>query len=170
MPLVLDVALWRDGSDLLLNVVSTVGIVIGGVWAFMKFVWGRTFRERLEASVNGEVEAKGGPAFVHAVIKVSNVGLAKVPLRQVGSGLRLFSSSRPSDDEVGAKWSRVTTVGVLGGHNWIEPGETIHNHVLLALPEDMTTPWQLELHLVSDKHSWVARCIGFHPLMNQEHD
>ncbi len=153
---------WSGISSIAVDVVTILAILLGGGWAFMKFVWGRTFRERLELAVAGDMRDLGDRGYLRIVMQVKNVGLAQVPLTQEGSGLRVFASTDDSTGDSGVKepfWNRLTTVPVLNGHEWIEPGESIIDHAMLLLPNHGDSPCMLQLHLASRKHSWVARCV-----------
>lgn len=46
----------QEATTITYNIVTSAAIVIGGVWAYFKFVRGRTFANRGELSVSASIE------------------------------------------------------------------------------------------------------------------
>ena len=139
--------------DIIGTIVTAAAVIIGGIWAYFNFVKGRTYRPRLEVGLSAQWHAAAGPPLFHLVISVKNIGSSKVDLVQKGTGIRV---SRPQtgpttpDDMI--EWSSVGVFEIFTAHEWIEPSETITDHLLLSLdrPED---PVLLEARLIWKRSS-----------------
>jgi hypothetical protein len=146
---------------ILQGIVTIAAIVIGGIWAYLKYFRGRTFRPRLEPDISGVVVSHGGVSHLKVTASLKNVGLSKVDIEQKGSGLRVFSyDAAPHATEAHiAEWTRIRTFPVLEDHQWIEPGESIEDERLIVIPEDEHLAIQLELRVVSNGITWKERSI-----------
>lgn len=146
---------------ILQGIVTTAAVVIGGIWAYLKFFRGRTFRPRLEPGISGKVIGHGEVSYLIVTASLKNVGLSKVDIEQRGSGLRLFTCDAAPDatEAQVAEWTRIKTFSVLEDHQWIEPGESIEEQRLIVLPEDGHLAIQLELRIVSNGITWKERSV-----------
>lgn len=154
---------WIDAVGGVESVLTSLAILVGGVWTYFKFFRGRTFRERLEAGVSASRGDTDGVAFLEVVVTVRNVGLSKVPIVQEGSGLRILSSDEWMTHDGTAPeaptWTWMATESFLEDHKWVEPGETVTDSLVFRLPSTLEGPVRLELHVVSKKHEWVATTV-----------
>jgi len=57
--------------------VTAVAVIVGGLWAYFKFVRGRTFRPRLELGMSGQWRMIKDEPFLHARVTVKNIGAAQ---------------------------------------------------------------------------------------------
>lgn len=120
--------------DILGTSVTAVALIIGGVWAYFKFVKGRTYRPRLEVGLFGQWRSVDDKHLVQARITVKNIGASVVTLLQEGTGLRVsvLALDQPKAPTP-AIWERLKVFEVLTDHKWIEPGETVSDDLLLDL-------------------------------------
>jgi hypothetical protein len=153
---------WTDYTALLESVLTSLAILAGGVWAYFHYFKGRTFHERLEPSITGEILDQQSYSLLRITLKVCNVGLSKIPILQEGSALRFFSLNSVMPESVTeAPWLRRRTFSIMEGHDWVEPGEVVYDEYLFALPE-RPVAMKAEVVLVSKKHRWVARAVITH--------
>jgi hypothetical protein len=160
------------------SIVTASAVIIGGVWAYFKFVRGRTYRPRLAVEAEGQWLKLGdaspprrgimrrtvlhatdvGTDVFHTRVRVTNIGASKVTLKQYGTGLTVSLPARDRlqleiPDEV--RWEYIPlsqdaaqprTFEIFLEHDWIEPGETVVDDLLLDL---QTRPAivRLEVHL-----------------------
>lgn len=103
-----DASSFKNLAEGIKNVVTTSAVIIGGIWAYLKFVRGRTYRPRLSVDVAGQwlklddagpsrrglaQWILGRPAddsarnVFQTRIRVTNIGASKVSLKQYGTGL-----------------------------------------------------------------------------------
>lgn len=122
----------KNLADLVGAIVTPVAVVAGGTWAYFKFVKGRTFRPRLEVGLFGQWRLVNGQHLLQARIKVKNIGASKVTLIQKGSGLRvsMLADVQRTPPCVVA-WQALRVFETLREHEWIEPGETVSDDLLL---------------------------------------
>jgi hypothetical protein len=72
--------------------ISTVlAIIVGAIWAWFKFVRGRTFQPRVSVEMLGQWRPVDGEqadtsSLFHARVRINNIGAAKVTLKQYGTG------------------------------------------------------------------------------------
>jgi hypothetical protein len=143
------------------TIAETLGLIIGGMWAYYKFFKGRTFRPRLELSVAGKAWHSKNVTHLTASAEIKNVGLSKLELSQEGSALRIFSHAltKPEGTPAVVEWERLITLPVFEKHKWIEPGETISDQMLMALPDNDQSAIKLELRIVSNEIEWNSLTI-----------
>lgn len=140
--------------------VTAVAVVTGGIWAYFKFVRGRTFVARLSIELDGEWRRIHGMTVLHVRVRVKNIGAAKVAINQFGSGVEVGFPAGEWHRQV--TWEKVKYEGggpdasdearqfsVLTEHEWIEPGETVSDEVLLHLEGRQLSPCMLELKLMT---------------------
>jgi hypothetical protein len=149
-----------DSSHKLFQIAA---IVLGGIWAYYKFFRGRTFRPRLEPTLEASVVRVGTALHLKAKAQVKNVGLSKVVLDKEVSGLRIFTvngGSERTTEICPVEWQRRRTLDVFKDHAWIESGETIEDNWLLSLPASQDpSAFRLELKLAGPKTDWYANAI-----------
>lgn len=148
--------------DIIDKATKIVALLIGGAWAYLNYVRGRTFKKRLELKISAkQLRSKAGPLLSGAV-QMKNVGLSKFPIQQKGTAI-IFSDLRPSPGATRPTEMTEEVVGVrevFKDHAWIEPGETIGEDFLLQLPEsEDRIAMKLELRVVAAHIEWNANCI-----------
>ncbi len=129
---------------------KVVALIIGGLFAYVKFFMGRTFRPRLESAISGALTEQDGVRHLAAKVTVKNIGLTKCGIRQEGSGIRIWSYSDMGRTNLGAE-------PILEHHKWIESSETVTDEILISLAADKGVAYQLELWLVSQEKTWIAK-------------
>ncbi|CCK64167.1 hypothetical protein [Mycobacterium canetti] len=168
------------------SIVTAVAVLIGGVWAYRKFVQGRTFKPRLCATMNAQWHFLSDVGHVLRVrIDVKNIGASRVVLTPRGTGLTIAFPAETQTTEAhrstdkwwpDIRWEKVRlleggaqarTFVVLKEHHWIEPGESVSDEFLLNLGRKPTIAklevqllWRLPRWWWKDKEvSFVARQI-----------
>jgi hypothetical protein len=111
------------------NIVSVLAIILGAIWAYYKFLRGRTFSHRAELAVTGDLLGNEDKRAIRARVTLKNMGLTKLPLRT--KVVRVDAIYPAGWDD--RKWERLTTVNVLEPHEWVEPQEPIADEVLIPL-------------------------------------
>jgi hypothetical protein len=149
---------FKDFTGGIQSLITAAGVVAGGSWAYFKFIRGRTYRPRLAVELAGQWRRCSETDALHVRVRVTNIGASKVALNQYGTGLQV---SFPTGCEYQQfKWEKVRlgsggqarddperTFEVLLEHEWIEPGETVSDDLLLDLGRPPSI-YQLELRLL----------------------
>ncbi len=120
------------------SAITALAVLIGGLWAYFKFVRGRTYRPRLSVTMSAQWHPLNGRPMLHARITVKNIGASIVTLRQrggTGLGIGVLSSDQPAPPAA-AEWEVIRVFEILRDHEWIEPGETVSDDLLLDLDSD----------------------------------
>jgi hypothetical protein len=129
--------------------------LIGGAWALLTYYRGRTFRRRLELKLSGKVMLHNGAHLASLDAGVKNVGLSRANIIQQGTWLRIvILGAKPDSDSVALpNQKHLGTSPVFKDHSWVEPGEEIHDVMLVQLPmlarEDIAL--QVNLRIVSEE-------------------
>jgi hypothetical protein len=135
--------------DLIGTLITAAAVIIGGIWAYFKFVKGRTFRPRLEVNMSGQWVNVDEKQLLQARIRVKNIGASKVTLLQEGTGLRVsVLAARQPSAPAAAVWDRRGIFEILKEHAWIEPLETVSDDLLLDLGRPNHVPTLFETRLV----------------------
>lgn len=142
---------WDTITGIAGKLVQITALIVGGLFAYLKFFKGRTYRPRLELTIRGILGEKDGIRYLVPSVTVKNIGLAKCGIRQTGSGIRI------SDYQSDGEWGKPRVVSILTSHEWIESGETVSDEILVPLEGPESIAYMLELRLVSEDFTWMRR-------------
>lgn len=121
-----------DWTSAVLNLVQIAAIILGTIWAYYKFVRGRTFHRRAELTIAGSLLESETPT-VRAHASMKNTGGSVIPLR--AKVLRVTTFSPGDLDTKGRpEWREIAHAPVFQDHDWIESQETIADDVLCPVP------------------------------------
>ena len=81
--------------DIVDKVTKVVALLIGGAWAYLNYVRGRTFKKRLELKISAKEVRSNAGLLLSGAAQIKNVGLSKFPIEQKGTAI-LFFDLRPS--------------------------------------------------------------------------
>jgi hypothetical protein len=151
-------------SEIVWRGATVVGIFAGGVFAYYKFLRGRTFARRVEPRITGTVTRREGTIYVQAEASAKNIGLSRVKID--GDHTRILVRTRkPGTGE----WVPFDTYRVFEDQTSIEPGVTVGEPILIEMPEDNYVAIRLTLGVArSRKTSWFA--IGLVNLTPEGHN
>ena len=120
--------------DIAGTLVTAAAVIIGGLWAYFRFIKDRVYRPRLEVGLFGQWRQLSGRPVLHARVTVKNIGATDVELLQEGTGLTV---KRGVDVQpvppAATAWEPVAAFSILEDHQWIEPNETVSDDLLLRL-------------------------------------
>lgn len=160
---------WRDPdilgypTEVIQQIVTTLGIIIGGVWGYFHFHRGRTYVPRLVLTVSHSVTKANGRLYLTAKITVKNVGLSKVFVNHMGTTC-IVQFLPPSTKRNGArlvsKWIPFTVTRIFENVRILEAGVAIVEHVLLEVPSDGAKVWKILARVVTSKRKGSAECIS----------
>lgn len=129
---------WANIADIVSSLATAAGIVLGGLWAYFKFIRGRTFASRAELTVAGSMFNGPSGRAVKAIVSVKNTGLTKIALQSDGKIVRLdgvpqSELSAAASGQANISWQELMLTAILEDHEWIEAQETVTDEVLLAV-------------------------------------
>lgn len=130
-----------------------VAILVGGPWAFFRFIRHRTFKRRIELEVGGEVIRDEGRLRLLATCRAKNIGLVRFPIEAEGTGLQVYShgveSTEPEPEGTLAEWREMGIWRTFAGRELLEPGEPAEDQLLIELPAANFAALRLELIVYS---------------------
>jgi hypothetical protein len=139
--------------DIVSTAITTLAVIVGALWAYFKFVKGRTFRPRLEVGLRGQWRIIDGQQWLQAQVSVKNIGASVVRLLQPGTGLRISALSEEQETApADASWESLRVFSILEDHEWIEPGETVADDLLLHVGPNIPVPTRFDARLVWNWH------------------
>jgi len=152
----------KDFSDAFANITQSLALIAGGVWAYFKFVKGRTFQARLTPTVSGKFVSIDGSAFLIVTTLLENVGLSRIVFDQEASSVVVFEYVPAEAEEILSvqnKWLTVLEV-FRDKDRYIEPNEIVERQTLIALPRISNIGYQLELRVFSDSgYTWRTTTV-----------
>jgi hypothetical protein len=151
----------KDFTDAFVNVTQSLALICGGVWAYLKFVKGRTFEDRLIPNVSGKFVSIDRSVFLVVTTQLKNVGLSRVAFDQEVSSLVVFEYVPSEAEEIlSVKNNRLTSFKVFGDKDrYIEPNEVTERQTLIALPR-VSSIGYLEFEVSSASgYMWRATSI-----------
>lgn len=153
----------KDFTDAFANVVQSVALIAGGVWAYFKFAKGRTFQDRLIPTVNAEFVLIDGSVFLVVTTQTKNVGSARIAFNPKASTVKIFEYILSDTSQiVSVETKRLGSFTVLGDEDkYIEPNEVVQRQSLIVLPRVSIIGYQLEFEVLSvSGYSWRATTIA----------
>lgn len=140
---------WNKTIDSSQKAITGLAVIIGGIWAWLKFFRGRTFRSRIELAVSAKIIMSGNNKFLKATMEMKNVGLSQVILKTDAVYLDVFlidvTTVKAADRLYSARWSEPVTFAVFQDHGWVEPSEEISDELLFQLPDKEQLACKLKL-------------------------
>ena len=125
-----------DITEPLAQSAQAAAVVIGGTWAYAKYLRGRVFRPRAELVLSTSPIRSTGNALIVVHVSMKNQGLARLRLERDLS--MVLVDSIPDEDlhpGINVRWKDSGMAApVFEHHGWLEPGETINDEVLMPLP------------------------------------
>ncbi len=148
--------------DLLQAVVATAAIVIGAVWAYYKFIKGRTFRPNLESTITGEATRDDGFIHLVATVTVKNIGASKVDIQRRHTALRVLGGKVGASTDIfeAIEWEHLGTRLAFETRSRLEPGGAAVDSDLFRVSDSGYIAFKLEMYVVSEKDDlWINAII-----------
>ena len=152
----------KDFTDAFRNLAQALALITAGIWAYFKFIKGRTFQESLIPVVSGRFAAIDGSIYLIVTTQIKNVGLTEIEFSQTGSALIVFQYVPAMVSEIHAVGDeRLTSFDVFDDKGRsIEPNEMVEEQTLIALPNSVQLAYRLELEILSiSGNTWRATHI-----------
>ena len=141
------------------SLLTSLAIVIGGIWAYYKFIKGRLFKPKLELSIKSQIECYKTYKELLMDYKIVNVGLSKVNLSTCGIRIWKYISRADTLDIENVQWAKIGSFPAFEKHQWIEPGETINEMNLVALNDDKNSYYKSVLIINGENQTWESISI-----------
>jgi hypothetical protein len=145
--------------DDLAKVFTIIALILGGLGAYYKFIKGRVYTIRLEASVLCQIVQQEAKCDLIIVSHLKNVGFSRVRIEQRGTGLRLLEGERETARTIvhKVKWRPLATFAVFEDHQYLGANESIEDQQLIAIPKARNQQdFRVELWVASQGAVWKA--------------
>lgn len=153
---------WESLTKIIQSIITSSAILIGGIWAYYKFVRGRVYKPRLELAVACKRYSQTNEIVrLHVTVVLKNVGLSKVNIDTESSGMRIYKVV--GSDFIGEarepEWARIKTFNLFEKHRWIEPSEVISDErfVECKSPDPV---FKVEAIVMSKTQQWYSSAIS----------
>ena len=134
--------------------VTVLAVLVGAVWAYYKFIRGRTFQARLNVEAQAEWLNDGATKLIRARVTVTNVGGSKVPIVNDGTTLQLATMKQaPELPGFLATWDPLRAVSIMKENPWLEPGEAVFEDVFVRAPENGLEIVELKVWIICEHRS-----------------
>jgi hypothetical protein len=170
----------KTATEVVSNVVTSGAVVIGGIWAYFKFIRGRVFARRAELDVSPALERTAGSLYLLIKVTLTNTGLSRLPLNENLKVVRLSGITGQADSHPSAaEWERILSLPILKDHAWLEAQETVTDTVVYSLGRSdgmnaRHTAYQVEAMAATPRRMitrrglrWQSRAIVFLPPLDQ---
>jgi hypothetical protein len=148
----------KDPVETLEHLVTIAAVVLGGAWAYFKFVRGRVFTTRLEPTVAGRMVQAGNARFAVVTVSIHNVGLTRVDIDKARSTVEVLAYP-PGNYLPEFHNAFLDTLGVIRAvahHAWIEPDECVVEEHVVALPAQPLLALRLQLRVLQQRRAvWL---------------
>ncbi len=161
------------------NAVTSAAVIIGGTWAYFKFIRGRTFAHRAELDVSASLGTGTNSSYLSITITLKNTGLSKLQLNSNMKAIRLFRIAAEADDGPSlVRWQRILTSPIFEAHAWLEAQETVTDTVVYdvhgsGVSDADHAVYQMEAivgarrRLITRRGTmWTSRAVVFMPTNN----
>jgi len=134
MPTPVIASAWFDSATGVEQCIQAAAIVVGGVWAYLKYGRGQPFISRAEIQIQATTLKLADRIAIRLEAEFRNVGACRTNLRE--STAEVFGATRSSPRDQPIDWGEaLLAVPILDNEEWVEAGETVRDQVLISVPD-----------------------------------
>jgi hypothetical protein len=152
----------KDFTGSIQSVVQTFAFLVGGIWAYYKFVKGRSFQDSLSPAISGRLASIDGAVYLVISIQIKNAGSTKVDFNHKGSAVIVYEYTATSEAEIHTVADKRLTAFDLFKPNeeYVEPNEVIELRSFIAIPGPVQLGYRIEVEILSiSGFTWTATSI-----------
>lgn len=121
--------------DISQKLITSLAVVIGGGWAYLKFIRGRVYAPRVELAVSVSLFRTQETQLLLCRVAAENRGLTRIRLQPHRQLVYLYCGQLSAVDGIVAPRLEKTAVTlVFEGHRWIEAQERVCEDVQFHVP------------------------------------
>lgn len=122
-------------ADVASKAITSAAVLIGGGWAYIKFIRGRTFAYRAELHLHLDLVQLERSRLLQVTVTLTNTGLSRIALNERMKAIRIHATTNLDAQEIRpARWQRMLTTGCFEHHDWLEAQEAVTDELLYQLP------------------------------------
>jgi hypothetical protein len=117
------------------DIVTALGVVVGGGWAYLKFARGRLFAPRAELAIKATVHESAEGLMTIAVVTLANRGVRRLHLKPDYKVLYVYRlDSSIAATPTAPSETKIAITPILTAHDWLETAEQVSEEVTVLLP------------------------------------
>jgi hypothetical protein len=163
-----------DVTQPIVHLAQAGAIVVGGTWAYVKFLRGRTFRDRAHVEVKASLFMRDAEPVIFAAVSMRNEGLGRITFRDREQRIVFVDgvTTERWSSRANVFWDEerpMMSTPLFERHAWVEPGETIKEELLIPVPlpedGDMAVAYQVRAWIRIPRRggrkgmTWTANAI-----------
>jgi len=160
---------WLSITDIILK---DVALVIAGVWAYWKFVKGRTHKSRIVPEITWKVIPNGENDQLCVTAKITNTGLFASTIEERGFIIQILEPIHSDSDNIQKlRWRDIGQFNVFTEQDMIEVGEVMQEELVITIPHDRFTMLQLKFFVwigISIQSDKTVKKLPFHSIFQDE--
>jgi len=152
---------WGQFLEFAGKLLTAVGVVFGSAWVLWNYIVGRTHKPRLQLRISAERVSRDGLEYLVVRTDLSNVGLARVRLVNVGCATTVYAHRLPRKTEsvMEPRWETQAVFDLFADQRWVEPSGLLIDQQLMALPGLEARFVKVWAHVESKKVAWNATAV-----------
>jgi hypothetical protein len=152
----------KDSVEIVGTLVTMLATILAGAWAYYQFIRGRVLNPRITMKLSGTLLQRTNGTYVLCTVEMTNIGLGLTRITRKGTALSVVGCDLPTESDRNAVNLRqvvLATVSLFRAHGWLEPGCTVHEQHIIALPARSMVAVLLEGRVVAQGVSFTATSI-----------
>jgi hypothetical protein len=142
------------------DVTTTAAVLVGGGWAYLKYVRGRVYADRAELNVTAGLYGASGELMAVAVVTLANKGLTRLRFQPGAKVIYLYTAPRmPSSQIVMPAEEKMVADEIFIGHDWLEAQESVSEQAVFVLPKDDWLTLRFEAQVWAARRRWRRRGV-----------
>lgn len=157
---------WESIAKIFQSLITSLALLIGGIWAYFKFLRGRIYKPRMELNVECQIYLqKNNLVRLHVRVILKNVGLSRVNINRENSAVRIYRVHDLEyvdlipDGALKLEWCRIGTFSIFDEHQWIEPSEIIDDQIMINC-QSIDPIFKIEATVMSETQQWCSSYIS----------
>ena len=157
-------AMINDISKLL----TSLGIIIGGIWVYLNTCRGRLYRQRVVLIVTTNKIRHGDVAYIQVFFSLKNIGLSRVLIARSGTCCSVKRHKAMLWDlNQRIEWENKINLfrfRIFEADKWVEPGEAIYDNAVIPVSTDQGTSYlyYFGARVISNSREadqWKGSCV-----------
>ncbi|WP_066364315.1 hypothetical protein [Herbidospora mongoliensis] len=142
------------------TVTTTVAVLIGGGWAYFKFVRGRVFAPRAELTARASLFTGPEGTLVVGTVTLTNRGITRVRLEPDGKVVRVHAGTITDRTAVSPPAERYLGIARLfDRHSWVEGQETMAEEITFFVPAGDWVSLRVDAEVFASRRRWRRRGV-----------
>ncbi len=140
--------------DIADKAIKAIAVLLGGIWTYWNYGKSRTYEQKLQLQVSGDVFLRGS-LYLDVAVVLENVGASKSLIQAQGTTCDVVAIMNDLSE------LPVRLFPVFALHTQIEPGESVSDHVFWRLenPSEQMVWLMVNLRVISGRIEWNAKAM-----------